>query len=82
MLRFAGDDAFERWLKACPIDARALKYKVSRQGGVLEVSCSWSVAPADAEAAEQPAATPSGSLPPRAAALAPAASPPSEGGAA
>ena len=82
MLRFAGDDAFERWLKACPIDARALKYQVSRQGGVLEVHCSWSVAPAEADAAEQPAATPSGSLPPRAAALAPAASPPSEGGAA
>ena len=35
MLRFAGDDAFERWLKSCPIDARALKYQVSRQGGVL-----------------------------------------------
>ena len=76
MLRFAGDDAFERWLKACPIDARALKYQVSRQGGVLEVSCSWAT-PADAGRRRAARLTPSGSLPPQAAALAPAASPPS-----
>ena len=46
MLRYANEDAFEQWLRSCPLDEHALNYAVSRgNDGLLTVQCTWRVAP-------------------------------------
>lgn len=49
MLRYKGENDFERWLSACPLDERAMNYSVTRAGdGLLTVQVSWRVPPATA----------------------------------
>ena len=42
MLRYDGIDAFEKWLRQCPLDPRTLTYSTARTGdGMLNVQCVW-----------------------------------------
>jgi len=42
MLRYDGIDAFEKWLRQCPLDPRSLTYSTARTGdGMLNVQCVW-----------------------------------------
>ena len=45
MLRYAEQDAFEAWLRTCPLPSRALTYSVTKSGedSVLTVDCRWRV---------------------------------------